>query len=140
MLTVGHEMHNFVKTPAFTADREPNEVEQATKAAAQFTVAAKVQSGIHRFWRLREVEVNKSDDVEVDDESNEEQEAELWILRFATTQQGHMLSSAFRLLDSYDVVDRALRGKIRADRAPKGNLQKQIEGLLSAEGGGRTKK
>ena len=102
----------------------------------------------HRYFMLRSyfascdvVFVEQRDvDVEVDDDSNEEQEAELWILRFATTQQGHMLSSAFRLLDSYDVVDRALRGKIRADRAPKGNLQKQIEGLLSAEGGGRTKK
>ena len=38
-----------------------------------------------------------------------------------------------RIRWQYDYVDKAMRAVLRADRAPKGGLQKQLEGLISSE-------
>ena len=62
-----------------------------------------------------------------------EGEAELWIIRFAQNPTGHSLYSALVTLDQSDTVDKCWRATLRPDRAPKGGLQRQIEGLLGNE-------
>ena len=97
-------------------------------AAASLSNSSRLQTGLHRFWRLR-----GGDDKDAKEEVDQEGEAELWIIRFAQNPTGHALYSALVLLDQSDVVDKCWRATLRPDRAPKGGLQRQIEGLLGNE-------
>lgn len=52
-------------------------------------------------------------------------------MRFAPNLHGHKCEQALAFLDSVHVVDQALMGaQIRQDRAPKGGLQRALEGIL----------
>ena len=55
-------------------------------------------------------------------------------MRFATTATGNQLSQAFKLLDQNDVVDEVLKAVVRADRAPKGGLQRTLEAMIQNSG------
>ena len=111
-----------------TKDLSEEELKKLKAAAASLSNSSRLQTGLHRFWRLR-----GGDDKEAADSTEMEGEAELWIIRFAQNPTGHSLYSALVTLDQSDTVDKCWRATLRPDRAPKGGLQRQIEGLLGNE-------
>ena len=71
----------------------------------------------------------KKGDAEADEGSDKARE--LWVIRFSNGHSGQLLSSAFSLMDQEDILDRACAGAhYREDHAPKGSLQKALEGLI----------
>ena len=75
------------------------------------------------------------DDVEeMVPEELEAKNEELWVIRFSNQLSGNKLASALNLLNSHDILEGALKGAtLREDYAPKGAMQKQLEGLLAVE-------
>ena len=62
---------------------------------------------------------------------------ELWVLRFAANPTGDKMAMALTALDSQDMLDHACRGAtVRSDRAPKRELQRILEQVIEAAGGG----
>ena len=85
-----------------------------------------VRNGVLRFWRL--IKLQEPKEGEEPDPDSEE----LWVLRLGTNQAASRLSSALNFLHSHDILSKALHAEFRQDRAPKGGLQKQLEGLISS--------
>ena len=56
---------------------------------------------------------------------------ELWVIRWDKTTQGQSMRQALLLLGEHNVLEMALGGAgLREDRAPRGPLVRQAEGVL----------
>ena len=64
------------------------------------------------------------------DEADEDR-AQMWIIRFDKTPTGVAPRQALYYLDSMDILDKTLHGvELRKDRAPRGSLVRQLEGVV----------
>ena len=129
MICLATEATVYLSDAQNTRGLSEDEVKKLKAAAASLANSSRLQTGLHRFWRLR----GGDDKAEAADQAEAEGEAELWIIRFAQNPTGHSLYSALVMLDQSDTVDKCWRATLRPDRAPKGGLQRQIEGLLGNE-------
>lgn len=111
--------------------KEMGEEERKKVNAAVETLSSDVnmRRGLQRFWRLKSLNTMEG----APDDSSGDKDKEIWLMRFAPNPHGHKCEQALAFLDSLDIVDQALMGaEIRQDRAPKGGLQRALEGVLEA--------
>lgn len=134
MVTVGAELKVHMSGDERNSEYEGEELAALRDAAKVLTHEATLRVGLHRSWKLRGLTTEKGEEAAMDDEDADgDGEAELWMMRFASNQPGQKLNQAMHLLGQQNVIDECLRVAIRADRAPKGGLQRQLEGLLGDE-------
>ena len=115
---VGDRIHGVVEPGA----------DEMPLAANYMNDRVAVKAGVLRCWRSRSV--NPEDD--------DENQKELWVLKFATNNEGEELQRAAEFLESLSVFAE-LDTELRADRAAKGALQKAIEKGLDVLNGNKKK-
>ena len=64
-------------------------------------------------------------------EDGDESDKEMWVVRFSSTPVGHKMRAAFALLEQLDLLE-ASWGVVnhRPDRAPRGNIVREMEACL----------
>lgn len=93
-----------------------DEKQEAVKVMKDMTNKSLVRAGILRFRRLKEIP-----------EDNDDEEArEIWILKYAPNAAGKNPEQCMEFCDANDLLG-MISAECRADRAPKGGLQKAIE-------------
>ena len=86
-----------------------------------------LQQGLARFYKVRTADPQPEDGmVELDTDRYKE----LWIMRFASNTTGMTLQRRLMVLHQYDTLEK-LNMEVRADRAPKGGIQRALEEALS---------
>lgn len=131
MVTVGNEVQVYMPKDERNGGYEAEELSALRDAARILANESVLRVGLHRCWMLRNLQTdNKESEMVDEEEPGGDAEAELWMMRFASNQQGQKLAQAFRLAEQQNVVDKCLKASIRADRAPKGGLQRQSAGAL----------
>ena len=122
-----HDMGDRLQHYVLNEDNLKDFAEQETrdkvqKAGKTLGNMATTKAGLLRFWLLQ-AGVKATDGVEA--------KGELWVLRLSNNTHGTSLRQALNLLDSLDLIDRALMGaQLRADRAPKSGIQRTLENSL----------
>lgn len=116
MVAVGMEPKASMALDERSMEYAEEELKALRAAAKALTHEAALQVGLHRFWKLRDLNVKQEGEGEAE-EVDGDAEAELWMMRFADNQPGQKLNQAMHLLEQQNVVDTCLRATIRADRA-----------------------
>ena len=107
-----------------------------TEAVEALSSKPRVKAGLLRNWRLRAIDPEQDDD----------DQTEIWVIKYAPNEAGTVLAKAMEALDSHSIL--AAAGiEMRADRVPKGTLHKALEqglekyfGKKGAKKGGKGEK
>lgn len=108
------------------------EGKQVLAAAETLENLSVIRTGVLRFYQLRKPDEKTGENAGTD------KVKELWTLKLSQTPNGNRLGGALAKLDQYDLLD-AISAGLSQDYAPKGGLQRAIEGVLQKVTGGRKK-
>ena len=89
-------------------------------AIKTLTNQGQLAHGLLRFYRVKSFK-----------EDGDDSGKEMWVVRFSATPVGHKLRAAFALLESSDLLEAAWgETHHRPDRAPRGNMVREMEACL----------
>ena len=90
------------------------------EAVALLINQSQLTHGLLRFYRVKSFK-----------EGGDDNDKEMWVVRFSSTPVGHKMRAAFALLEQLDLLE-ASWGVVnhRPDRAPRGNMVREMEACL----------